>query len=213
MTEEKEKTLYKQQILERGWSAAMIKEFLPEPTVKDNPYSKWGTYVLLWSEDVVLEVEATEKFKMRKQAKDKRSKSAKIPVDRKIQELVDKINTYNINVKKVAEDQLIPLTLKDKNSFERQKECQYSNYTAEYYSISDNIPDEVMERFVVNFIRHELTEYDKLCNSLFAQVGKNVGLELIREKVYDAIGITYPHLAKECERQKQYKASTRAIKR
>lgn len=55
-------------------------------------------------------------------------------------------------------------------------------------------------RLMVNYIRHELSNYDRI----IGKYGKETPSAVIkiRKKVYDAISSSYPMLAIECERQK-----------
>lgn len=57
-----------------------------------------------------------------------------------------------------------------------------------------------LERICVNYIRHQLTNYDGLMNSARRQGARDAYL-LISKKVFDAIGEAYPWLASECAAQ------------
>ncbi|MFD7057054.1 hypothetical protein ACFWBS_54690 [Streptomyces mirabilis] len=58
-----------------------------------------------------------------------------------------------------------------------------------------------IERIPVNHIRHDLTEYDQALEDKYSHVGGDAAKARIRERVYEAIARTYPHLAEECRRQ------------
>lgn len=64
----------------------------------------------------------------------------------------------------------------------------------------EGAPPEVVERWTVNYLRHNCTDYDTVIEHLTpAQADE------YRDRLYDAIAEAYPHLAAECERQKRYK--------
>ncbi|MFE2474128.1 hypothetical protein [Streptomyces mirabilis] len=58
-----------------------------------------------------------------------------------------------------------------------------------------------IERITVNHIRHDLTEYDQALEDKYSHVGGDAAKARIRERVYEAIARTYPHLAEERRRQ------------
>ena len=58
-----------------------------------------------------------------------------------------------------------------------------------------------LNRICVNFIRHELTEYDCALADVAGKIGITKAVDGIRQKVYSAIARAYPGFATECERQ------------
>ncbi len=64
----------------------------------------------------------------------------------------------------------------------------------------DSDPD-FLERIQVNFLRHELTNYDWHLGQLKGYTGVEEARGRVRERVLDAIAEAYPDLASECSRQ------------
>ncbi len=60
------------------------------------------------------------------------------------------------------------------------------------------------DRDVVNYIRHELTDYEVMLSQLYGQVGKSEIYKQIKNKILDEIAFVYPELAEECRNQKIY---------
>jgi hypothetical protein len=58
-----------------------------------------------------------------------------------------------------------------------------------------------LNRISVNFIRHELTEYDHDLEDVAGKTGVSQAVDSIRLNVYGAMGIAYPFYAVECRRQ------------
>jgi hypothetical protein len=54
----------------------------------------------------------------------------------------------------------------------------------------------VLERITVNYIRHNLTEYETHLKKVAGQAGR-----VVRRRVYDEIAAQYPEYAEECKRQ------------
>jgi hypothetical protein len=66
---------------------------------------------------------------------------------------------------------------------------------------AEDAPAEFLERITVNFIRHNLTAYDRALEEVAGRVGIASAVQAIRAKIYSAIGESYPALADECSRQ------------
>jgi hypothetical protein len=66
---------------------------------------------------------------------------------------------------------------------------------------AEDVPAEFLERITVNFIRHNLTAYDRALEEVAGRVGIASAVQAIRAKIYSAIGESYPALADECSRQ------------
>src|SRR3989441_4198659 len=58
-----------------------------------------------------------------------------------------------------------------------------------------------LTRIAVNFIRHELTEYDHALADVAGKTGITKAVDGIRQKVYSAIAAAYPVFSLECQRQ------------
>ena len=65
------------------------------------------------------------------------------------------------------------------------------------------------DRITVNALRHHLTLIDGDTYDMvlwrYRKKRTDTGMQRLRERVLDAIAATYPHLAEECERQRQAK--------
>jgi len=64
----------------------------------------------------------------------------------------------------------------------------------------DNASEKQIEQWMVNYIRHKLTGYDKA----LARINEFVpnGYEILKFSILDKISCMYPFLKDECERQK-----------
>ncbi|MGL6110203.1 MAG: hypothetical protein ACRC2B_08915 [Rubrivivax sp.] len=69
--------------------------------------------------------------------------------------------------------------------------------------ISESAPQFVIERITVNYIRHELSNYDAAMWEATAIRGGEQVVQDIRRRVYANIAKLYPMLAEECARQLQ----------
>lgn len=60
-------------------------------------------------------------------------------------------------------------------------------------------------RITVNYILHQLTEYDVHLEEVAGQVGVSEAMATIRRRVYAEIAANYPEYAQECQRQIQFR--------
>ena len=61
--------------------------------------------------------------------------------------------------------------------------------------------DTFLERISVNYLRHELTLYERHLDEIAGKTGARGARSLLRSTIYDKIGETYPDLWDECMRQ------------
>lgn len=64
----------------------------------------------------------------------------------------------------------------------------------------DNSSEKQIEQWMVNYIRHKLTGYDKAVVKVNELIPG--GYEILRIYILDKISCVYPFLKEECERQK-----------
>jgi len=66
-----------------------------------------------------------------------------------------------------------------------------------------DVPELVADRWTVNYIRHNLTKYDEMIEKeLVDRIGREAGHAVLKSKVLGQIAKAYPHVAFECNRQK-----------
>ena len=149
--------------------------------------------MLLWDKKVVELKEQTAEFNVIKEQKNKRIKAATKAISVKTDKLLEQISRYNIQVEKLSTESLRRITLNEKSEYYLSKD--------DYLDL-DEIDDNVIQRWEVNYVRHNLTLYDNECNKLFGRVGKDKAHTLLKNNVLDEIAKMYLHLKKECKRQK-----------
>lgn len=99
-----------------------------------------------------------------------------------------------IHVERIHKKNLLSITLSDQEDvYERDGKTPLDVYDA---------APEVQERWMVNFIRHVLTEYNKELWNMKGKVGTSEAYMKYKSAVLDRIAVVYPYLKAECERQK-----------
>lgn len=184
------------EILSMGWTKTMIDKLLPPPELVPNSIYRNAAPIKLWNKTDVLQVMETEDFKLAKEKADKRrdacEKAVKTKEKRLQEECVKKIKL--ISVKYLPDETLRRETLDAKQSWNYQHDnCDTSVYGAD---------EKVIKRWVVNYIRHNLTAYDRDLYSMSGKVGCNIEYKRYKNAVLDKIAEAYPKYADECENQK-----------
>jgi hypothetical protein len=113
---------------------------------------------------------------------------------RKASALVEEMRAHSINVTVLPMEQLRARAI-----------AHYNGRQAERAGLRANESDsqEFLQRIEVNYVRHQLTNYDSALNALFRKIAKRAAATVIRQRIFDAIATNYPQLADECRRQAQ----------
>ena len=186
-------------ILERGWTKSMITKFLPEPAhMSNNPYNKIYP-VKLWFLETVEEAEKTEPFqtalekaKVRQaagQAAAKKGYATKVENLRK--RLQSEANRMEVEI--LDDDELWKQVYEDR--LERSQDRYYDE--PDLYSV----PRETQERWIVNYIRHHLTNYDLVLSWCQNDVGMHVCYCGFKDAILRKIAEAYPKYADACRNQ------------
>lgn len=200
---EKREKISQAEILKMGWTKSLISKFLPEPILVTNPYYKNAAPMKLWYKDIVLEIMEDENFKQaynaslkRKASANKAVKSKKIKLEEDIDKLLD-----TITVKIVPPDELKVKTIHAKQSwYDENESCKNVEYC--YQRIrADEIDEKTMNRWIVNYIRHNLISYDKGLKYMKNKVGCHEVYITFRNAVLEKIFQAYPMYEEECKRQ------------
>lgn len=186
---------------EYGWTQGMIDKLLPEPTLKRNPHYACAAPMKLWPEQVVLEVMESEVYKVAKEKAERRRTGANKAVRTKTDALMSAFEPAfsSIQVTKLHDNEVTERAILSKQAFDDYKAFE-GGYINERYA--EDAPDNVKERWIVNYIRHNLTCYDKTLYGLGSQIGCNEVYRRYKNAVLDKIAETYPTFSEECKRQK-----------
>jgi hypothetical protein len=187
------------QLKERGWTPTLVKKFLDPPdATKPNPHYKSASPMRLYALTRVEAVEVADAFQQAYAKAAARSQVGKTVAARKAAELVSQAEKMQIRVQLQAlgkvQDQAIDAynNFHEELSFERGHEYEPASV------MSDPI---FLDRITVNYVRHELTEYDESLEEVAGKIGVSLAVATIRRRVYTEIASVYPDLAQECERQ------------
>jgi hypothetical protein len=189
-----ESLLTRTSVIQRpGWSLTLVVRLLGEPDQRKKVFGR-STPLALYSLHRVEQAEASEAFLTAQAALSKRKASAERAVATKKAKLLEAVRSMRIHVRSM------PLDRVRKSAVD-----SYNNRSASFASFSDD--PAFLDRITVNFIRHELTEYDLALWEAAGKTGVNEAVFVIRERIYAAIAEVYPSLGDECDRQLEARAS------
>lgn len=196
---EEEKLITQSTVLSMGFTKSMIDKLLPAPTLKDNPRYKCAAPMKLWKEVDVLAAMETDVFREAAAKAERRKAAASkgVATKRKNAEVLAEELISAIHVQRIELPELEKLALASQQRW----------YDFRGRGEIVNPDEEDVQRWMVNYIRHELCEYDGSLYTLF-RPGKMADKDKLYPKVkretLAKIAQVYPELAEECKKQADY---------
>ena len=188
-------------VIEMGFTKTMIKKLLPAPIEKANPHNK-AIPIKLFEKDTVEKVMQTEEYKTEYEKAQKQKtaalKAVKTKEETLLQEMSEIIKSIKIQV--IPEERLITRAIADYNAHQQEK----SEKSGEPYFTkvkAEDLTEETLNRLIVNYIRHNLTTYDRNLLILNGKTGKQKGYIDYKEAILQQIALAYPKYKEECQRQ------------
>lgn len=196
---EEEKLVTQSTVLSMGFTKSMIAKLLPAPTLKQNPHYKSSAPMKLWKEADVLAAMDTDAFREAAAKAERRKAAASKGIDTKrknAEVLADELISA-IRVQRVELPELERLAL--------DAQQKWYNFRGRGGIEFPNRED--VDRWMVNYIRHELCEYDDSLYTLFRpgrMANKDMLYPKIKNETLAKIAQVYPELAEECKKQAEY---------
>ena len=223
-----EKLITQSTVISMGFTKSMITKLLPPPKEVPNPHYRCAAPMKLWNENDVKKAMESDAFNELIKKAAKRKEAAKKATQTKTNNLKWKMATIgqSLTIAIIPDDELINRTLAAKRDWiTSQLEFQLDGYywnlnnrynTLEYLDemelIESQLSDikenglgmpneETLYRWIVNYIRHNLVNYDNNLKLLNGQTGKQYGYESFKDIVLRKIAAAYPKYNNECQRQ------------
>jgi|SRR6185312_794463 len=109
--------------------------------------------------------------------------------------VLNNIRHFIINIPCLKRETLLNDAIVDFNSRLLQEDQKPASHSSD---------SSFLDRIMVNYVRHKLVSYqDKLHYAHRSQV-RNTAYFMLKRKILDRIKETYPFLANECDRQRQF---------
>jgi hypothetical protein len=183
----------KRALKERGWTDEMIEHFLgPPDKTTINMFHRSGPRVCLYTKARVHSAESTPEFRTHQRERAGRRQAARRAVETKAAKLRKELDAITIKVPDLDYDVLTRRAIDSYNAGRPDSSME---------SASVHSDPAFLDRIRVNYLRHELTEYEILLGQVASRVGARDARLEIKERVLNAIADAYPDLASECDRQ------------
>lgn len=223
MVNERTEMIAQTTIIGMGWTKSMIDKLLPEPTLKPNPHYKCAAPMKLWEKSLVIETMETDEFQKMLEKAQSRKAAANAAVETKKQNLIDdligKADQARITI--LPDDELITATLiAKKKDIQNRLENRYNRLyelvvyrRCELYEELDEAEEDLqnfdfskpgedtLNRWIVNYIRHNLINYDSTLQRTKGKTGKQESYPIYKCRILQRISEAYPKYADECARQ------------
>ena len=183
----------------RGWTDKSIESFLkkPDKTTK-NPYYTSASPMKLYLTSRVLVAEQSGEYIAFQKVSNKRKASSLKATQTKKKQLLQRIKECRIELERKSPTEVKQDAIVSYNDFKEQMLWEREH---EYTPATENSDDEFLNRITVNYLRHNLSNYDDQLAAIFGRVGVGDAYAILNEKIYAKIAETYPHLREETEKQ------------
>ena len=179
----------------RGWNDELIEQFLgPTDKTPVNMKYRSGPRLQLYKAKRVHSVESQQEFIEIQQKRLKRRQAAQKAVATKREQMRRALDAIEYKVPEMKWDILTHRAIDHYNVL-------HSASAKPAAGIKSN--ERFLDRIRVNYLRHELTEYENHFLGVAGKVGAGDAYPEIKQKVLDAIAEVYPKLRAECNRQAQ----------
>ena len=197
----KERTITKTEVKSMGFTEKLIKELLPEPQLATNPVYKSAAKMKLWKGSDVEDAMKSPVFQKSLEKRKKYQAAAKKAVATKVSKLKAETDEFleSVNIKHMDIDALREAAIYAKQAW---YDIQNYRYDAVYFKDAYSADEDTVKRWMVNFVRHEMTSYDEQLYHMKGRTGIHDLYHDIHNLILDKIALVYPELAQECENQK-----------
>lgn len=186
----------------RGWTDALIRELVGQcDLTSPNPWYRSAPRLKLYLKTRIYEIEATKEFSKFQERARARQESAARAVETRTDNLHREIRESKAHVPLLSREELIRRACNSWNNHKVDLACEGRIETDEWHPASAESELAFLDRISVNYVRHELTGYERKLRARCVGVRRSALYLLISRKAFEAIAATYPHLAEECERQ------------
>ncbi|WP_432121820.1 hypothetical protein [Streptomyces sp. S1] len=173
----------------RGWTDAMVRDLLGTPDVQGRDPRRWSLApVRLYLLARVETVERTPEFAETSALSRARSSATGAYAERRRAAVLTAIRAEPIEVPRLPGPELERRAVRHRRLLGAR-------------SPGAPEPAGALVRWQVSYLRHALSRYEVLLDGLYGETGRGEAERLLRRRLYEAIGVAYPSLARECRRR------------
>lgn len=184
----------------KGWTDRGIDLFLQTHDKETkNPVFRTASPMKLYLITRVDEIEQTKAFQEFQIGNEARKNGSKKAIETKKAKLLKEIYGWKIHLEYKDIENIRENAIYSYNKFKGEMAEEFGNYDfIPATSKSDTI---FLNRIIVNYLRHHLSNYDDKLEGIFGKVGKMEAYCIINKKIYSKIAEVYPSLKNECDNQ------------
>lgn len=191
----------------RGWTDKAIELFLGAPDKEGiNPHYRSGPKVKLYLLSRVVAAEGSDSYKQFLAENLSKRESAQKAVETKRAKLFEYVNMCKIHVV-VRDFQKVVAEAIEAYNWHKFDVSQHYGHD-DYKPATEKSDKEFLDRITVNYLRHNLSQYDDELAELFGKVGTEEAYKILNKRIYSEIAKAYPNLRAECEKQLAKKLGT-----
>ncbi|MER7913580.1 hypothetical protein [Streptomyces sp. NPDC096068] len=177
----------------RGWTDAMVRDLLGTPDVQGRDPRRWSLApVRLYLLARVETVERTPEFAETSELSRVRSSATGAYAERRRAAVLTAIRAEPIEVPRLPGPELERRAVRHRHLLGARSPGAPEPGGA---------PAGALVRWQVSYLRHALSRYEALLDGLYGETGRGEAERLLRRRLYEAIGVAYPSLARECRRR------------
>ncbi|MFG1704771.1 hypothetical protein ACFLIM_16415 [Nonomuraea sp. M3C6] len=189
------------ELRERGWSPTMIRKMLDPPDLlRPNPVFRSASPMRLYETERVMLAERSESFAVLRAGATRQSEAAKAAAERRRGETLAGVEEVRIAIPVLEWDVLARRAVDHRNRRDAERAWDRVDHIPKPARLKE-VDGPTLRRWMVNYLRHNLTAYDAELGQLFGKVGRAEGSRLLQRRIYAAIAEAYSVLAEECRRQ------------
>lgn len=230
MKKEKIEYITQKTLISWGWTDKMIQELLPEPRTAPNPHYRCAGPMRLWDKKLVMQIMATDEFAAALEKANIRKASAKKGVETKKANLIEMAIECGKNADiTILDDEVLRERVVQSHEeyhldslynwiyylerkmtkreisygelLEIEEEIRETEYEIDNLQYKAPNAPELFNKWIVNYIRHNLTRYDNILYGYRGRVGVDEAYYYLKENILLKIAEVYPAYANECYRQ------------
>ena len=172
----------------RGWTAMMIDGLLGKPDVTQaNPYYRHAAPMKLYRIERVNYVESTPGFFIAKENAEKRKMSSCRAMETKREEARNWARSVFIQVPSLDREETVRNAIKSYND----------SHFSPFFTASEDTDWSILRKITLVYIRHKMTDYEKVLEIIHGKVGVDSACDIIQERVHAKIIEVNPWLGVE----------------
>ena len=166
----------------RGWTEGLVRKFLQEPdATAPNPMYKSAAPMRLYRKSRVMAAERAEGFAEAAEMASRRSRKATEAAAVKREAAMKWAKSVDISVPQISRAEAIRRGYAEKARWSADKEF------SEPLDRMSDIDGETLERWALNYVRHQCTGYDQMLYDRYGTIGIKDVRNALHERINDAV--------------------------